>query len=109
MPKHFNNHSKEYFLAIKKLVQRFYIVIILMMIVLISMNYRVLVENAVEHRQHIVSSYLALILSLGFFIVIAVPFMSLYTRKTCPNCNKYVIRYSHKCNHCGYKIRISRD
>ncbi len=83
--------------------------ILFITIVLISLNYRLLVENVVEDKQNIVSSYLALLLTIGVFVLIAIPIMSLYTRKKCPKCGKYLLRNVYVCHHCGYDYRISRD
>lgn len=101
----FNGGSNNYFKAIKKLVQRFYYLILLITAILISINYKMLVENVVEDKQNIVSGTLALILTVSIFVIIAVPIMSIYTRRKCPSCGKYVIRYAHKCHNCGHELK----
>lgn len=105
----FKGGNNNYFKAIKKLLQRFYAVIFIVVILLVSMNYKVLIENVVEDKQNIVSSYLALVLTMGIFVLFAVPIMSIYTRKKCPNCGKYLLRNINQCYHCDHELRRGRD
>lgn len=105
----FKGGNNNYFNAIKKILQRFYAVIFIAMILLISLNYNLLIENVVEDKQNIVSSYLALFLTMGIFVLVAVPIMSIYTRKKCPNCGKYVLRNVQDCYHCDFDLRNARE
>ena len=95
---------KQRFINIKKVIKGSYLIVIFVTMIIISKNYKLLVEFIKKNRINY-SSFLALTLTISLFLLIVIPIMTHYTRKKCHHCHEIVLRNAINCHKCGCNLK----